>query len=119
MGFDQKLVDRIRDAISVTHEYVEEKTMFQGLCFMVNEKMCICVRDDEMMCRIGHENYEEVMEMNGVRAMIHGKRMMKGYVFVSPEGYADKEDFDRWISISLEFNKIAKASKKKKQSKGS
>jgi hypothetical protein len=47
--------------------------------------------------------------------MIHVKRMMKGFVFVSPEGYRAKKDFDYWIKASLEFNKIAMPSKRKKK----
>jgi hypothetical protein len=31
---------------------VEEKKMFGGMCFMVNGKMCICIRN-EILCRIG------------------------------------------------------------------
>jgi len=46
--------------------------------------------------------------------MIHGKRLMKGFVFVSPEGYKAKKDFEYWIDLSLEFNKVAKPSKKRK-----
>jgi hypothetical protein len=70
---------------------------------------------DEMMCRIGPEKYEEALEMNGCRAMIHGGRVLKGFVFVAPEGYKLKKDFDHWIKLSLEFNKIAKPSKRKRK----
>lgn len=114
MGVDVKLVDRIREAL-VAQKRVEEKTMFQGMCFMVDDKMCVCVRDDEMMCRVGPEKYEKVLERNGAGPMIHGGRTMKGFVFVSPEGYMDKKDFDYWIKLCLEFNKIANPSKKKKK----
>jgi hypothetical protein len=45
MGFDQKLADRVREALIVQKDVdLEEKTMFQGMCFMVNGKMCVCVR---------------------------------------------------------------------------
>jgi TfoX/Sxy family transcriptional regulator of competence genes len=114
MRYDQKLADRIREAL-IGQADVEEKTMFQGMCFMVNGKMCICVRDDEMMCRIGPEKYGAALEMSGCRPMIHGGRVMKGFVFVSSEGYKDKKDFDRWIVLSLEFNKVAKASKRRRK----
>ena len=39
---------------------------------------------------------------------------MKGFVFVSPEGTQTKKDLEYWIRLSLDFNKRAKASKKKK-----
>jgi len=47
--------------------------------------------------------------------MVFTGRPMKGYVFVSEEGLKTKKDFDYWINLCLEFNKKAKASKKKKK----
>jgi hypothetical protein len=43
MPYDQKLADRIRDALSATQDDIEEKSMFQGMCFMANGKMCVCL----------------------------------------------------------------------------
>ena len=40
---------------------------------------------------------------------------MKGFVFINPDGTTEKQDFDYWIGLALEFNKKAKASKKKKK----
>ena len=112
MSYDPKLANRIREAL-IGQKKVREVTMFQGMCFMVDDKMCICVRDDRMMCRVGPEKYEEAVERNGAEPMIHGKRQMKGFVFVSPEGYKAKKDFEYWIKLCLEFNTVAKPSKKK------
>jgi hypothetical protein len=67
-----------------------------------------------MMCRIDPEIFEEVLERNGCRPMIHGKRIMKGFVFVREEGYNRKKDFDYWIDLALDFNKRAKPAKNKK-----
>jgi hypothetical protein len=39
MSYNEKLADRVREIIAETHENVEEKKMFGGLCFMVNDKM--------------------------------------------------------------------------------
>ncbi len=83
------------------------------MCFMVNGKMCVCLRDDEMMCRNGPEKYHEALELNGVRPMIHGNRVMSGYVFINSKGYNDKKEFDHWIGLCLEFNEVAKASKRR------
>lgn len=114
MAYSEKLVDRVREALQHLPN-VEEKKMFQGLTFMVDDKMCIGIRGEEIMCRIGPEIYESVLERIGCRAMVHGKRVMKGYVFVSDEGYHRVEDFNFWIDLALDYNKRAKASKKKKK----
>lgn len=92
---------------------VEEKKMFQGLTFMVNEKMCVGIRNDEMMCRIDPAEFETALERNGCRPMIHGGRLMKGFVFINEQGYIRKEDFDYWIGLAIEYNKKAKSSKKR------
>jgi len=39
---------------------------------------------------------------------------MKGFVFVNPEGTYNEKDLNYWIDLALDFNKRAKASKKKK-----
>ena len=43
MAYNEKLADRVREIISATHNITEEKKMFGGLCFMVNDKMCVGV----------------------------------------------------------------------------
>lgn len=40
MAFNEKIADRIREAL-VDQENVIEKHMFGGVCFMVNDKMCV------------------------------------------------------------------------------
>ena len=113
MAYNEKLVDRIREALA-HHPKVEEKKMFRGVTFMVDEKMCVCVSGDEMMCRFDPALQETVAEKNGFRAMIMKGKEYKGYGYVSEEGIKSKKDFDYWISLCLTFNPKAKASKKKK-----
>jgi hypothetical protein len=40
-------------------------------------------------------------------------RPMKAFVFVSPEGWEAGDGLDYWISLALEFNPKAKASRKR------
>lgn len=112
MAFDEKLNNRIREALLELPD-VSEKHMFGGVCYMVNGKMCIGVVKDEMMCRIGPQQYEKALERKGCREMTFTGKPLNGYVYVSDEGMKTKKDFDHWIRLCLEFNKIAKASKKK------
>lgn len=114
MAVNEKLANRIREALQDERK-VEEKKMFSGMCFMVNGKMCVCVNDEEMMCRIGPDHLEEALEHEGCRPMIHNGRTMKGFVFVKEESIKSQKDFNYWISLSLAFNKKAKASKPKQK----
>jgi len=112
MAYNHKLADRIREALAHLPD-VEEKEMFRGVCFMVNGKMCICVSGDEMMCRIGAEAIESVLDENGVRQVVMRGRPAKDFVYVSEEAYHNQKDFDKWIKLALDFNPKAKASRKK------
>lgn len=87
--------------------------MFRGICFMVNGKMCICVGPEEMMCRIGPDHFEEVLEREGCRPMMRHGKTIRGFVFVNEEGMKRQKDFQYWIDMSLDFNKKAKATRKK------
>ena len=48
----ENLTDKIREIIALTHENVEEKKAFGGICFMVNDKMCVGVKPHRIMFRI-------------------------------------------------------------------
>jgi TfoX/Sxy family transcriptional regulator of competence genes len=113
MAYNEKLADRTREIISLTHKKVEEKRMFGGLCFMVNDKMCVGVESDRMMVRFDPAKYDEVMEKEGCRPMDFTGKIMKGYVFVDAEVLNTKKKLEYWIKLALEYNKIAKVSKKK------
>ena len=113
MAYNEKLAERIRESL-VTTKRVKEKEMMGGLTFMVNDKMCIGIIKDEMMCRIDPDLQEEALTRKGCRIMDFTGRPMKGYVMVDDDGMKSKKDFEHWISLCLDFNKRAKSSKKKK-----
>jgi TfoX/Sxy family transcriptional regulator of competence genes len=113
MAYNEKLADRIREAL-VDIPKVEEKQMFGGTCFMVDGKMCIGIVKDDMMCRIDPDIQEEALKKPGCRPMDFSGRPMKGFVYVSEEGFKTNAAFKQWIELRLSFNKKAKATKKKK-----
>jgi TfoX/Sxy family transcriptional regulator of competence genes len=114
MAYNEELAQRIRERIFDLPQ-VNEKEMFGGLVFMVNEKMCIGVIKDEMMCRIDPERHHVEVEKNGCRTMDFTKKPMLGYIMIEESGMKSKNDFDYWINLALEFNQKAKASKKKQK----
>ncbi|HMG68983.1 MAG TPA: TfoX/Sxy family protein [Chitinophagaceae bacterium] len=113
MPYNEKLAARIRKALAHLSK-VEEKKMFRGVTFMVNGKMCVSVSGEEMMCRFDPELQEQVVKKKGYRPMIMRGKEYKGFCYINHEGIKSKKDFDYWINLCLDFNKKAKASKKKK-----
>jgi TfoX/Sxy family transcriptional regulator of competence genes len=115
MAHNLQLADRVREAL-VGLGTVEEKRMFGGLCFMVNGKMCVTVgdhKDHVMMVRIDPILLTEALSRRGARTVTMNGRKYKGYVFVQEEGIKSKRDFDYWMRLASDFNKKAKASRKR------
>lgn len=115
MPYNETLADRTREIISLTHKKVVEKRMFGGLCFMVNDKMCVGVEQERLMVRLDPERYDEAMEREGCKPMDFTGKIMKGFVFVDIDALNTKKKLDYWIQLALEFNRKAKATKKKKK----
>mgnify|MGYP002077971089 CR=1 FL=1 len=113
MAYDTILAQRIRERFALL-DHVEEKEMMGGLTFMYNNKMCVGIIKDEMMCRIDPDIHEDCLLKQGCRTMDFTNRPMKGYVMISHEGMETQKDFDFWINLALAFNAKARSSKKKK-----
>ena len=112
MPYDEQLAGRIREALAPMKN-VEEKKMFRGLTFMVNGKMCVSVSGDEMMCRFDPALQDVVAEKKGFREMLMKGKLYKGFGYIDAAVIKAKKDFDYWIALCLDYNKIAKATKKK------
>jgi len=114
MAYDEQLANRVRVALEDVAN-VEEKKMFRGITFMVNDKMCICISNDRLMCRIGDLKQQEMVELPGVSEVVMRGKVMKDFVFVSLDNIRHQKDFDNWINLCLDFNSEAKSSKKPKK----
>ena len=116
MAYDEKMADRIREAL-MDLPIVEEKKMFQGVCFMVDDKLCVCVRKNDILCRIGEQQAQIELEKGNCNQMVSGDRVMKGYVYVEGSNLQTNKDLNYWINLCLEFNPMAESSKKKRSKK--
>ena len=114
MAYNEQLTNRIREAL-IHVPNVEEKVMFRGVTFMVDGKACMSTGDDELMCRIDPALHDTLVEMNGVRTMVMKGREYKGYVYVHEDEIKTKKKLEYWVGLALDFNKHAKAAKKKKK----
>jgi len=120
MAYDEFIADRIRNVLTQKKVPFFEKKKFGGLCIMVDDKMCCGVMYDKkketdlIMARIGEEASVDAMKRTGCHPMDFTGRPMKGYVFVTPEGFDSEKDLEHWIDLCVDFNPFAKASKKRK-----
>ena len=113
MPYDELLADRIRSVLNEKRVPFEEKKMMGGLCYLVDDKMCMGIVKGNLMARIDPSIYEEALTRKSCREMDFTGRPMKGYVFVEPEGLDLDEELEYWVQLCLDFNPNATSSKKK------
>jgi TfoX/Sxy family transcriptional regulator of competence genes len=118
MAFDEDLAQRVRNALKEDAVAFDEKKMMGGLCFMVDGKMCVGIETDRLMARIDPDVYEAALTRKGCVPMDFTGRPMRGFVFVNPEGTQSKRDLKSWITLALEFNPRAVASRRKTKPRG-
>ncbi len=121
MAYDEYLADRIRRNLKEKHINFSELKMMGGLCFKVDNKMLCGIHIDKkygdslLMARIGLDTYEKELEKPECLPMDFTGRPMRGYIFVTPEGFDTDNDLSYWIDLCLAFNPLAKASKSRKK----
>jgi TfoX/Sxy family transcriptional regulator of competence genes len=103
-----------KEIIARSHDNIEEKKMFGGLCFMVNDKMCVGVERERLMIRLDPDKYDEVLEKPGCTPMDFSGKPMKGFVFVTQDVLRTENQLEYWVKLALDYNKVAKPSKKRK-----
>lgn len=113
MATDEFLLERMRLILKDKQINWVEKNMFGGCCFMVDDKMCFGTYKGGIMARCNPEETKDLIQKDHAEQMMHAGREMKGYIFVSPDGYDLDDDLEFWIQKCLEFNPLAKSSKKK------
>jgi len=121
MAYDQFTADRIKGFFDQAKVTYYTKNMMGGLVFMVDNKMCCGIHyskkkeTDLLMARVGEAAMETAQQYKGYLPMDFTGRPMKGYVFVTPEGYDLESDLAYWLQLCLDFNPLAKASPKRKK----
>lgn len=114
MAYDTYLEERMTQVLLDKKVAFEAKKMMGGLCYMIDNKMCFGIVKNQMMARIHPDEYPKALQQEGCHEMNFTGRAMKGFVFVDPTAIDHHEDLERWIQLCLDFNPIAKSSKKKK-----
>ena len=102
MAYDEALAARIRSAFE-GEPGVAEKKMFGGVAFMVDGNMACGVTSDELMVRVGPDNYEDALSRPHARPMDFTGRPMRGMVYVSRPGFESDQDLAAWVESGASF----------------
>ena len=110
MAYDEFLADRIRRILIDKKVQFIDKKMMGGLVFMVNNKMLSGIHIDKkfgdslLMARIGKTAYDAHIHKEECLPMDFTGRPMKGYIYVTPDGFDLDSDLENWIQLALDFN---------------
>lgn len=75
--------------------------MFGGICFMLKGNMCAGVLNDDLIVRVGPENYAAALERPHARPFDFTGRPMKGLVVVGPAGHNTSIRLGDWIARGM------------------
>ncbi len=108
MAFSETLAQRVRNVLYPLTP-AEEKKMFGGIAFMVSGNMAVGVIRNELIARVGLENYEASLRVPGADLFRPTGKPMAGWVSVAPEAHQTNENLKYWIELALEFVKTLPA----------
>ena len=119
MAYDEYLADRIKQGLKELGTSFTSKNMMGGYLFSVDDKMLCGININKktgtslLMLRIGEEAYAEEINKPECLPMDFTGRPMKRFIYITPEGFDMDDDLSYWLQLALDFNPIAKASKKR------
>ncbi|BBM02378.1 TfoX/Sxy family protein [Microbulbifer sp. GL-2] len=100
MAYNETLAEKVRNLLQ-ENQGLTEKQMFGGLAFMLNGNMACGVVGEELMVRVGPDNYQDALSERYTRPMDYTGRPLKGMVYVEEDAVA--ADLDQWVNRGAEF----------------
>lgn len=86
--------------------------MFGSLAFMVNGKMCVAAGPSHLMVRVDPAEHGDLIGGKGCKPVIMRGREYRGYIYVDEQAVNTEKTLDFWVRKALDYNKVAKSSKK-------
>lgn len=100
MAYDEKLDARITEVIAGWG--ATKRKMFGGTCHLLHGNMLCGVHNDRLIVRLGQQAGPAALDEPHTRPMDITGRPMKGWVMVSPQGYAGQALRD-WLDRARTF----------------
>ena len=102
MAYDEKLAERVRQALG-RRKGLTERKMFGGIAFMVGGNMCCGVVKNDLMVRVGPEQYEGFLGEPGTRPMDFTGRPMTGMLYVDGGALRNAKTLAQWVQHGADY----------------
>lgn len=102
MAYNEELAERI-DKVLERNNTITKKKMFGGLCYLLNGNMLCGINDDNLMARVGPDNYDNALGEKYVKEMVFTGKPLKGMVYVDPDGISSNKNLNKWIDTCIAF----------------
>jgi TfoX/Sxy family transcriptional regulator of competence genes len=102
MRMDEALAERIHDVLD-GRDGITSRRMFGGLAFLSFGRMFCGIVQDDLMVRVGPEQYERALAQPHVRVMDFTGRPLAGYVYVDYPGLGSEAELRRWVELGHAF----------------
>ncbi|MEO9965796.1 MAG: TfoX/Sxy family protein [Reichenbachiella sp.] len=118
MAYDEYLAERVKLALSRKGVRAEAKRLMGGLCFVLNDKMCVGVSKNKktgqsgLIARIGDSAVQNALENQRCHTFSPAGRPMKDFIFIEDQGLDQEAELDHWVELAIAFNPKAKKSRK-------
>jgi TfoX/Sxy family transcriptional regulator of competence genes len=103
MAYNEELAQRIRDYMK-KHSGYEEKKMFGGIGFLLKGNMACGVIRDDLIVRVGADNYTDALLKPHVELFDLTGRAMTGWVVVKEPGYQLDSNLRNWVDQGMKYS---------------
>ncbi|MDW3208430.1 MAG: TfoX/Sxy family protein [Reichenbachiella sp.] len=110
MAYDQHLADRIARELQEQGVSAEAKRLMGGLCFVMNEKMCVGTSIDKtngkprLIARIGAEAVQVALKNKNCLPFQPAGKVMKDFVSIYEMEIDSDKNLSHWVKLSIAFN---------------
>jgi len=102
MPYDKGLAQRVRELLEDEPDF-DEKKMFGGICFLLFGNMVCGIINDDLIVRIGADNYAEALKLPGIKKFDLTGKPMKGWVMVLSKALESDETLSEWVQKAVTF----------------
>ena len=89
--------------------------MMRGLCFLVNDKMCVGAEKAKLMVRIGSAACDAALAKKGCYPMDFIGRPLRDFIFVDCEELTSERELEFWLELALAFNPMCDEIRQKEE----